>query len=183
MAARTIKNPGTIKPKYGCRVANWAEYGRALVSRGDQTISSTTKRSSNTCETGSHVGLENTRSFNMNANFKSLLSKKVALALVMGVLAQPVLAQEMMAPRSLAEAAADAFNTSECDPKFMEKVAKAQYINYEGNHFVLVFTSSMMDNGVEADGAEPLMIGPLTKATTAAEAAAFKGRPICNEPF
>ena len=119
----------------------------------------------------------------MNAKIKSLMSKKLALALVMGALAQPVLAQEMMAPRSLAEAAADAFNTSECDPKFMEKVAKAQYINYEGNHFVLVFTSSMMNNGVEADGAEPLMIGPLTKAASAAEAAAFKGRPICNEPF
>ncbi|MBN8442265.1 MAG: hypothetical protein J0M28_11295 [Thauera sp.] len=119
----------------------------------------------------------------MNANFKSLLSKNVALALVMGALAQSVLAQEMMAPRSLSEAALDAFNTSECDPKFMEKAAKAQYINYEGNHFVLVFTDAMMDNGVEADGAEPLMIGPLTKAATAAEAAAFKGRPICNEPF
>jgi len=140
-------------------------------------------QSSNTHKTDNQVGLENTRSFTMNAKIKSLMSKKLALALVMGALAQPVLAQEMMAPRSLAEAAADAFNTSECDPKFMEKVAKAQYINYEGNHFVLVFTSSMMNNGVEADGAEPLMIGPLTKAASAAEAAAFKGRPICNEPF
>lgn len=119
----------------------------------------------------------------MNANFKSPLSKNVALALVMGALAQPVLAQEMMAPRSLSEAALDAFNTSGCEPKFMEKVAKAQPTDYEGSHFVLVFTSSMMENGVESELAEPLMIGPLTKAATAAEAAAFKGRPICNEPF
>lgn len=119
----------------------------------------------------------------MNAKIKSLLSKNVALALVMGALVQPVLAQEMMAPRSFAEAAADAFNTSECDPKFMEKVAKTESIDYEGNHFVLVFTNTMMQNGVEADGAEPLMIGPLTKAATATEAAALKGRSICNEPF
>ena len=119
----------------------------------------------------------------MNAKIKSLMSKKLALALVMGALAQPVLAQEMMAPRSLAEAAADAFNTSVCDPKFLENVAKSQPIDYEGKHFVLVFTSSMMDNGVESDLAEPLMIGPLTKAASATEAAALKGRQICNEPF
>lgn len=139
--------------------------------------------SSNTHKTDNQVGLENTRSFTMNAKIKSMMSKKLALALVMGALAQPVLAQEMMAPRSLAEAAADAFNTSVCDPKFLENVAKSQPIDYEGKHFVLVFTSSMMDNGVESDLAEPLMIGPLTKAASATEAAALKGRPICNEPF
>ena len=139
--------------------------------------------SSNKHKTDNQVGLENTRSFTMNAKIKSLMSKKLALALVMGALAQPVLAQEMMAPRSLAEAAADAFNTSVCDPKFLEKVAKAQPTHYEGKHYVLVFTNTMMENGVESDLAEPLMIGPLTKAATAAEAAAFKGRPICNEPF
>lgn len=119
----------------------------------------------------------------MSAKIKSMMSKKVALALVMGALAQPVLAQEMMAPRSLAEAAVDAFNTSECDPKFLEKVVKAQPMEYEGNKFVMVFTNTMMENGVESELAEPLMIGPLNKAATAAEVAALKGRPICNEPF
>ena len=38
MAARTKMDPGTNKPKYRYRVTNWAEYDRALVSRGDLTI-------------------------------------------------------------------------------------------------------------------------------------------------
>lgn len=38
MAARAKMDPGTSKPKHRYRVANWAEYDRALVSRGDLTI-------------------------------------------------------------------------------------------------------------------------------------------------
>lgn len=38
MAARTKMDPGTSKPKYRYRVTNWAEYDRALVSRGDLTV-------------------------------------------------------------------------------------------------------------------------------------------------
>lgn len=38
MAARAKKDPGTTKPKYRYQVTNWAEYDRALVSRGDLTI-------------------------------------------------------------------------------------------------------------------------------------------------
>ena len=38
MAARAKKDPGTAKPKYRYQVMNWAEYDRALVSRGDLTI-------------------------------------------------------------------------------------------------------------------------------------------------
>ena len=38
MAVRTKMDAGTSKPKYRYRVTNWAEYDRALVSRGDLTI-------------------------------------------------------------------------------------------------------------------------------------------------
>lgn len=38
MAVRTKMDAGTSKPKYRNRVTNWAEYDRALVSRGDLTI-------------------------------------------------------------------------------------------------------------------------------------------------
>ena len=38
MAVRTKMDAGTSKPKYRYRVTNWAEYDRALVSRGDLRI-------------------------------------------------------------------------------------------------------------------------------------------------
>jgi len=111
------------------------------------------------------------------------MTKMACVVALAAVCVQPALAQEVSSKVSLQEAMSGITDLSECEARFVETVAKAQYLDYEGDHYVLVFTNTMMKNGVELDGAEPLMAGPLMAKPASGEVQSLKGLKVCNEPF
>lgn len=111
------------------------------------------------------------------------LTKAACVVALAAVCVQPALAQETVTKMSLKEAVSGLADLSECEARFVETVAKAQYFDYEGDHYVLVFTNTMVKNGVELEAAEPLMAGPLAAKPAEGEVQALKGLKVCNEPF
>lgn len=81
------------------------------------------------------------------------------------------------------EGAQALLDVSECGEEFVEPVTKAANSRIDGRNVVLVFTPTMVQDGVEAEGAEPFAIGSLKEPATQEQIDSLIGKTVCNEPW
>lgn len=84
---------------------------------------------------------------------------------------------------SVKKAVASLLDTSRCDKKFIERIAKAEATEFMDQHVVMIYTDSMVGEEGYDDHPEPLAIGAFSSPMPKAEVNALIGKPVCNEPF
>jgi len=99
-------------------------------------------------------------------------------------LSNSVLADDTRLPIITFQTGAQALlDVAECGEEFVEPVTKAANSSIDGENVVLVFTTTMVQDGVEAEGAEPFAIGPLKEPATQEQIDSLMGKKVCNEPW
>ena len=112
------------------------------------------------------------------------MQKKLLFATLGLMITAPALATGDSLPIvSFEDGAGAVLDVTECDPNFVEKIAKAEATKIQGQHVVMIYTASMVSNGVVSDGAEPLAIGALRSPATRAQVDDLIGKLACNEPL